>query len=354
MLRADIQQAGFGLPWNMGGNAYNEAVNDPTTVWDDTAYNDNGNPPRALVVGAATGLNGSDILVVKATSVATNATAHKSTYITPGAVPPIRVTGSAQDDLINTDYVIAIQQVDRTNGNLMVLLSTALNEANGAFQFVGTPPGNAVTGITPTTGFIPPESNLIFGVSPNGSPPRMPFNRADYYIRTPAAANMPTRCAPGTGVLYKGTVNHADGGHLEMPLLDCVADMRVVVAAEVSPPGTTIRTGTPNTFWFSGAGQPGDAQNMRNEAIDVRVYIVAQDGQFDPSFSYKNQVRPPAPGVPAACDFDNVVCIMDMENGASVFFRAIDLSALPGIGTRWQNYRWKLYTLVVKPYFSLR
>ena len=33
MLRADIQQAGFGLPWNIGANNYNEAVNDLPTFW---------------------------------------------------------------------------------------------------------------------------------------------------------------------------------------------------------------------------------------------------------------------------------------------------------------------------------
>ncbi len=98
-------------------------------------------------------------------------------------------------------------------------------------------------------------------------------------MRTPAAG-MPTRCAPGTGVLYKATVNHADGKHLEMPLMDCVLDMRVVVAAEVPPPGTTIRTGTANAAWRAIPPPAlGAAQQVRDQAIDVRVYIVAQEGQ---------------------------------------------------------------------------
>ncbi len=41
-----------------------------------------------------------------------------------------------------------------------------------------------------------------------------------------------TKCLRGvlldTGILYKGTVNHADGLLTELPLLDCVADMQVI------------------------------------------------------------------------------------------------------------------------------
>jgi hypothetical protein len=49
-----------------------------------------------------------------------------------------------------------------------------------------------------------------------------------------------------------------------------------------------------------------------------------------------------------------MICINDTRNGAQVLVKAVDLSGLPGIGTGWKNYRWKLYTLVAKPYFSLQ
>ena len=40
MFRRDIEKAGFGLPWDMNGATYSEAVNDPITAHNDTVYND--------------------------------------------------------------------------------------------------------------------------------------------------------------------------------------------------------------------------------------------------------------------------------------------------------------------------
>ena len=103
--------------------------------------------------------------------------------------------GSAQDDLVNTDYVIAIQQVDRTNGNLMVLFKRRPERSkwrisirrNSAWK--RCPPVSA-----PTTGFTPPDSDVLFGVSPTG-PLRMPFNRSGwpYRERPPPACRQDVR-----------------------------------------------------------------------------------------------------------------------------------------------------------------
>lgn len=355
LLRADIEQAGFGLPWNLNGVTYCEAAHDLSTpLWDDTVNNDTAdnppncnpsNPPRAFVIDTGHGTNGSDILVIKATNVATNDASHKWTYITDnnGAFT-IQKWNSKQEDLGNTDYVIALMP-SASAGRKKVLV-------NGGVQFTGpvANPGQTA-GLQPTANTL--LSNLVYGIKPDDTAHtavRMPFNRADYYIRTPAAGSMPTRCAPGTGVLYKATVNHTDGMHTEMPILDCVADMQVVVSADTA----ATRTGTPNAFWISGAGVGSPltatsltaAQTIRDQVLDVRVYIVAHEGQFDASYSYKNQVRTPA----ANCDFDKVVCIKDMEYGTPTLVKAVDLSALTGIGTQWSGYRWKLYTLVVTPY----
>ncbi len=341
LLRADIEQAGYGLPGDMNAVPYVEAVDDQATWWNTpspdarTGYSDNNNPPRPIVIGTGAlgaGLNGSDVLVIKATNVATSDAAHKSTYVADDG--SIQTTGSAKEDLLNTDWVIAL--FPDSTGMPTVLLNKGVQ-----FTFNGTPPVTTA-GLWAAPGTI----NLVYGIRPSdgsGSALRMPFNRADYYIRRPTTAgSMPARCAPGTGVLYKATVNNtvglaSSGKHAEMPLLDCVADMQVILALDTNGDKVADQFGDV---------PPVSAQLERAQVIDVRVYIVAQEGQIDTSYTYKNSVR-----TPAQCDFDKVVCINDTQGG---FIKAVDVSALPGIGTGWKNYRWKLYTLVAKPYFSLQ
>jgi hypothetical protein len=171
----------------------------------------------------------------------------------------------------------------------------------------------------------------------------MPFNRADYYIRRPAVG-LPTRCAPNTGVLYKGSLNHADGLHTELPLLDCVLDMHIVVAADTALPPT----GTANAFWAGGAAMPAAGANaaatIRDQVKEMRVYIVAHEGQIDTSYTYTNPI--PVALRPAGCVNDNQLCIVDPNAG---LLQNPLLVPNPSLVPN-PNYRWKIYTLVATPY----
>ena len=74
------------------------------------------------------------------------------------------------------------------------------------------------------------ETRIVYGVDPKTNL-RMPFNRADYFIRKYDSSGnsvTPARCAPNTGVLEKAVVNHSDGTFDYLPLLECVADMQVI------------------------------------------------------------------------------------------------------------------------------
>jgi hypothetical protein len=123
--------------------------------------------------------------------------------------------------------------------------------------------------------------DIVYGID-DGDALRMPFNRADYYVRRPATGT-PSLCAPNTGVLYKATVNHANGGLFEMPLLDCVADFQVAfgIDASVEPDGTA-------ECYANGLGwlNPLNAQNVRQRVRDVRIYVLAQEGQQDRQFDF--------------------------------------------------------------------
>lgn len=342
LLRFDIEQAGYGLPWNMNGLTYVEAVNDGNTPWDDTTINDTGNPPRAIVIGAAAGMNGSDVLAVKATNVATNTAAQKWTYYSnTGAVHVMKTWGSAQEDLLNTDHVTVLWPYSA--GQQRVLVNAGGNYTRPA---ASTTPQNSsaltLADVIADDNFKPLvnsfDSTLIYGIAPASAANNfisMPFNRADYYIRRPGT--MPARCAPNTGVLYKGTLNHADGLHTELPLLDCVYDMQVVVYSDTSVPPAVAAP----VRMLGGAGMPAAGANsaatIRDQVREVRVYIVAQEGQRDTSYTYTN----PAPI--AGCLGTDMICINDIDyTGTPALVKAVQV---PDV-----NYRWKVYTLVTTPY----
>jgi hypothetical protein len=168
------------------------------------------------------------------------------------------------------------------------------------------------------------ETFIIYGINASTDPIR-PFNRADYYISN---SNVPSRCAPGTGVLIKSVIEHDANGTRGggLPLLDCVADMQLVFAID------TDDNGVPDKW---SPTLPATADEVRTQVKEVRVYILAHEGQKDTSYTYPNPTitltDPPA------------------EGG---LLSTIDLNTLVG-DSSYVNYRWKIYTLVVKP-FNLR
>ncbi len=326
MLRSDIEQAGYGLPYNLNGINYTgEAVNDVKTAYDDTQFNDGtANPPRAVRVGNNIGFNNaavtpdaqSDVLVIKATNLGLSAAATKWAYVSNrGALPNIiqpwnNADGAAipDENLENGDQVIVLNPI--VGGTQRVLLTsgaaffTTFDASAGTFASAFQPVENSF------------ESYLIYGISP-GVAPRMPFNRADYYIRTPAT--MPARCAPNTGVLYKALVNHADGSLRELPLLDCVAAMQVRFGMDTNNDGAVD-----SVVDDPGAGLT--AENIRDQLKDIRVYILAQEGQRDTFYTSPSPITANDP------DFGNVITF-----------------TIPA-GDPRSNYRWKIYTLFIKPY----
>jgi hypothetical protein len=164
------------------------------------------------------------------------------------------------------------------------------------------------------------ENRIVYGVDPD-TDLRMPFNRADYYVST--SVTKPGRCAQGTGILMKAIVDQSNGGFSgsSLPLLDCVADMQVVTYLDQIPP----LDGIAETF-SNGLSLP-DAQTIRDQLKEVRVYILAHEGQRDTSYTH----------------ITNPMLVGE----SATLGRNFDF-ATHGI-TNWQNYRWKVYTLVVRP-----
>jgi prepilin-type N-terminal cleavage/methylation domain-containing protein len=329
IMRQDIESAGYGLPWvwvHAALTSANEAVDDAATAHDDSLLNDIAvnAAPRAFVSGDGAGVGGSDVLVIKATNVARNDASQKWTYVNPSDQVKEWDVPGATERLANNDRVIVIS-LGNTDPTLRTLV---LNAGSFTATYTRNDPYLDPNPDILSAGFEPADTTdtrIVYGLDGAGLVAlRMPFNRADYYVRTPAAPNMPTRCATGTGVLYKATVSQADGSLSELPLLDCVADMQVYYRLD------TNNDGAIESELNSIAGLT--AQQIRDQIREIRVYILAHEGQRDRSYTFTGFT-------PGAC----ATCVRVGQT--SVLGRDFNLATI----TDYSDYRWKVYTIVVQP-----
>lgn len=306
ILRTDLEHAGFGLPWSFQGSiTYSEATASPQNAYNDAPSN----PPRALVSGnnlSTFTVNNSDYLVIKSTIAGSSETAQRWTYITGDQQPHL---WGANDLAVNNRVIVLwhrsgtgfTKELVMDGGSFFTLFSAV------SFPSEFSPVG-------PTTRFV------IYGVDPDTNL-RMPFNRADYYVRRPAS--MPQACAPNTGILYKATVNQSNGALNPEPLIDCVADMQVIYRLDTNNDGT-IDSAVEDISGLT-------AQQVREQLREIRVYILSHEGERDTAFRFQSQPANP-----------HLITVGEFGLG-----RVFDLSST--IGTDWRHYRWKVSTLVVKP-----
>ena len=301
LLRQDLESLGFGLPWNPSAlPAYTERPGATAAI---AALDDSPNPPRAVVGidNAAFTVNQSDYLVIKSARVGMGDAAGKWTTLKQSTVK--RTWVPAGENIAANDYVIVLS-VGSTDANRRSLVTS------------GTP----YTQYNNTNGFIPTEpfsANIVYGID-NVLPVR-PFNRAEYYIGDATSnppVTVPQRCAPNTGILVKAVVAHDASGSTPdlLPLLDCVADMQVVYGLDTNADGAV------EPPWLSDISGM-TAANIRTQLAEVRVHILAQEGERDVAYTTPT---------------DNIFV------GSEGQGRNFDVS-----GNR--NYRWRVYSIVVKP-----
>jgi len=163
---------------------------------------------------------------------------------------------------------------------------------------------------------------------------RMPFNRADYFVRRPTSS-IPARCNPGTGVLYKAVIinsmgsDNSGGGQTLYPLLDCVGDMQVIF--DMQDPADANKTMTVDTLATL------TADDIRNRLKAIRVYLLVQEGGKDRNYSYP------------FTDANNVITVSDDRTPSlGRTFKEADMISF--FGNDWNQYRWKVYSVVGQPY----
>lgn len=356
MLRHDIQQAGFGLFTETSPIAYTgEATVSPASNYNDSTTG----PPRPIVtaqITAATGVaddagdsysivNGTDYLVVKATSVGRSAVAQKWSYLNYSAnvVSPNKWRSSSEN-FASGDRVVVLKRTVTTSTSKSELVKDS--SAGASFFFAYSDVGFEQFSSTSAT------LMTVYGVdrTPTSSPVnlRMPFNRADFFVAVPpsssATKKKPSFCSTDSnvGTLYKMTVNHADGKLNPVPLLDCVADMQIVLGWDLRTSTGAGQDGIVDTWsnadgsTVSGSASVGDVQTaltsvstIRSALKLVKVYVLAQDGRKNLGYT--------APATILVGDADT------KTGESSLLTRTYALSS------EMRNYKWKVYRIVTRP-----
>ena len=351
MLRHDLMQAGYGLPTETSTAPYtgeaafglSASANDSTTA--PQSLNDPlTGPPRPIAAlersgagcAALTGVQPdnqnyslvpcSDYLSLKGTNLGSAPAAQRWTYLN-GATPD--GWRSAADTPAANDSVVVLNKGFSNGTNSATLVPTA----SGGFSYSFGPAAFA--------NLSGQKASLLSVYGVGTGTLRMPFNRADYFVATPpSAAQMSASCAPGTGVLYRAEVSQVDGSLNYSPLLDCVASMQVVfgwslysnsgVVDTWSNADGTVSTGSSSAATIAALlpaanSSQANAPSIRNNLKVVKVYLLAQNGPRDPSYTS------PSP-----------ILVGDPDNTSLTY--SYDIA-----GAGLQHYRWKLYTLSVTP-----
>jgi Tfp pilus assembly protein PilW len=382
MLRYDIETAGFGLPADLNGVTYNEAVAvspeanfnalsnpNPNPPYDPSLLNDSpSSAPRAFAhldnQGAGIGTNQSDVLSIKSSSANINPTSKKWSMITFASGTPnpiVKEWGTAAlldqfmdfTSLPTPDKFIVLDN----NGKLINTAGHWLNTFNASA------PGNGyyrdATLISPAISST--SVFYMYGLDNSTQGHRMPFNRVDYYLdRIPV--DFPSSCDKNTFTLYRSVVDQNSGQLLtQAPLIDCVADFQV--AFGLDPNGGTVSN--PSLPPMGDAVSPIQWQKnlagMNAAAIqatlrEVRIFILYQEGlgdtSKDPSFRFAGILNLGDQAIANSLDSANYPA------GGNQF-QQLSLAALPGApgsllssftpqGTD-QQYRWKIIEMAVKP-----
>ena len=337
VFRGDLGNAGYGLPEafltnpagtvssTYTGTCYSEPAGDGSNPAAVAAFNDCPNPPRAIVhsdnVGSANGyLENSDYLVIRSPSVGMNKAAGKWTYINSDVNDYVHIWNDSSLDMENGNYMVVVRARATTEDTAQLVINT--DSASPPF-FQATYNGSELNSSeNQTPGFRPPapptgDRYIAYGVGDSVQPIR-PFNRADYYVRRTGATG--GACAPGTGTLFKAVANHGNNGFTTYPIMDCVANLQLVFRVDTNGDGIPDSTVTD----ISGL----TAMQIKEQVKEIQAYILAHEGILDRAY------RRGGSGT-------------ILVGPTSALGRDVNLSTLSG--SNWNRYRWKIYTLFVKP-----
>jgi len=305
IMRKDLEMAGFGLPWDLSSITYFEAVSDGAETPSPDAFNDApSGVPRAVMIGDNVSVNNSDVLVIKATIVNYDSPVAQKYGILSNNGTSWGTRDYSLEPLEEGDHYIILDIDDANNDGLpdRKLISSS------SFWYCSSIFSCALFSLLNSN-----KAYLYLGIS--SSTPRMPFNRVDYYLKRPDPPDFPDYCSPNSYELYRAVIKHDDGTRDPQPILDCVMDFQVAFGVDNDTDGLI-------NFWTSDLSSL-TPEDLRKQLKQVRVFILAQEGGFDPNFQ-------------ADSSYD----LGDEDTGV--------LSSFSPSGDD-VHYRWRVLKLVVNP-----
>lgn len=366
MMRHDLEQSGFALPFAWHEDAdddvtkrpvYKEALVDPANKLNDAPNS----IPRALAFqpysttedetsAKYSGIPGAWYLAVKAMSLSRAEGAQKWTYanysaVTYGSKPPkIWPSGNFQSG----DRVVVLRR------------TFSSDSYTNRLAYDTTDPSSYWT-LYSTSGFVPAfaprnvnEIVYAYGLGQKNDSIGMPFNRADFFIGRPAnSARVPTSCAPHTGILYKASVNQSNGKLNYMPLLDCVADMQVVLGWDLwDKNNKTDGQDGEIDIWSS------PAENIADPATVRITKLVDELSSDDARSKVVEALKDPAK-LRTSLKMVKVYLLAQIGKSDSVY-TSPDKFIVAGTGELalgreytltddMRHYRWKVYRIVARP-----
>jgi len=329
LLRYDIQMAGYGLfrvfpaaetkctsPSLPG--FYEEAkASDPP---DAEAFNEApGEVPRAFAFSNNTGNtlpayppddNASDVLVIKSLVANDQAIDRKWSFLDSNGT--IKSWVSDDLNLTGSDTVIAIDETGKLR------ICSNWQNAND----------NSSLPVPERDG----DTFVVYGV--HSSTMRMPFNRVDYYLEQLGVddnekSSFPSRCFPGSFVLYRACIKHSGGGRNPQPLIDCVRDFQVAFGLDTDADRTV-------NAWVADLNL--NAGEIRNQVREVRVFVLYHEGQRDDNFWFSGTLN-----------------LGDAQIANDAGFQTLSSAPLTGALSTYTptgdavHYRWKVDKLSIKP-----
>jgi prepilin-type N-terminal cleavage/methylation domain-containing protein len=168
------------------------------------------------------------------------------------------------------------------------------------------------------------SSATLYGMHTDpASMPAAPYYTIDYSVLDYDANTRPINCAPGTRALRRNSEGNSQ------PLFNCVLDFQVAFGLDTNDDGEL-------DMWDNGGNYAAatytgmTGPTVLNRCLkQIRVYILVQDGGFDPGYTYPtDRIR------------NGELTLMGGATGRDVDIAALNLK---------NGYKWKVISLAVTP-----
>lgn len=309
MIERDMMMAGYGL-----GEDYADAP--AVTV------------PRP--VGATNGALAPDTLILMGTAIGMQSRASQGwSYLAnvPAAGPPnFMQWGDMREEVVQNDVTIVIEPSSK---QLLV-------NAAGIFLFRFNDPNSDLTSVPGNNAFTfnPQQAGtVLFGFFSMPTPMTLiagqPYAVVTYTLGGAPLAN----CAPGTQSLLRAESRNGPGG-VPQPLINCVLDFQVAFGLDWTETGSI-------TTWDNGGvlaatlGGTTGITVLNRRLKQIRAYVLVQEGNRDPNYTYSNPDTLMAPDVIRVGE-------LGLQGGATG-------RVIPPLTAEQRRYRWKMLTFAVTP-----